>query len=206
MEAPPAPPKTKAFQHYLWVTKLDFITWMQTFKDGAFKDRVNWSVKLFDIFDLLLYSGLLDKDEKGLIAAQALAIIKLQDDLKAGQQKSYEDMIMETGDVDWALAGMIEHDAKKRGEDSMTKIQKAMGIKDEDEAGKEWEIEDHGEVTMFKKKNFMSRGAGEASAASAEAGSAGEAEGAGKSLVTDKADIETGAEPARGELTLSLSS
>ena len=61
---PDEPPRDEPVEHILWHLKNQMIMAMPVFKRGAFKDQVNWAVKLVDCLHMFLNSPLLDKHDK----------------------------------------------------------------------------------------------------------------------------------------------
>ncbi len=193
MEPPACPPASRPLARYLWGVKDVFVSYIDDFKGGAFKGKVNWSVEIFDIFQILNDSSLLDAEEKRLITAQALKIVKIMAHLQAGTQMSYEDMILRDQNVDWNVSAMVEEDAKKYGVDWVGQALKVMGLGGAKE-GEDFEVRTEGGVTVIVKKAQGSSpgaklgdGAPEASIKTSDSAGASNVTTAGNSKVEEAA-------------------
>ena len=59
MDDPPQPADDRPLDQYLHVTQEDLIGWMQGFKNGAIKVKINWGVELLHSINILLTDALI---------------------------------------------------------------------------------------------------------------------------------------------------
>ena len=125
---PPQPPKEQPLAAALWKIKSDIIRWLEDFKDGLFRGNINWSVKMIDIFDILLSSPGLVKDEKLVVIKFAQAIGMLTADTLQKRRDRLEKSHHYMEDSRRAFYLMVESDKAMRGRHTIIEALKSVGL------------------------------------------------------------------------------
>ena len=112
----PEPTPDDPFELFLLVLKQQMISMAQDFKEGAFKERINWSVKLSDCLEILMTSSILDKHEKGILLSVERDIGNLTYAQRNGEKMTFIDMAQKYEDTICAFVKLITLERLMKGE------------------------------------------------------------------------------------------